>query len=139
MKKPHRFIAAAASFLFFTALNVQAQEISLEKLPPVVVKTLPQSGDTAVDAGLNEISVTFSKDMADSSYSMVQVSADTFPEMTGKPHYLPDKRTCAVHVELEPGRTYAILLNSNQYTNFKDINGQSALPYLLVFKTKNIH
>ena len=38
-------------------------EISGSSMPPVVVKTSPQSGDTAVDPSLKEIHVTFSKDM----------------------------------------------------------------------------
>jgi hypothetical protein len=36
-------------------------------------------------------------------------------------------------VKLEPGRTYALWLNSG---NFKDSGGQRAVPYLLVFETK---
>jgi RNA polymerase sigma-70 factor (ECF subfamily) len=39
-------------------------------------------------------------------------------------------------VRLEPGKVYAIWLNSGKFTNFKDADGQSAVPYLLVFKTR---
>ena len=35
-----------------------------------------------------------------------------------------------------PGKTYAIRLNSRRFGNFKDTDGRSAVPYLLVFKTK---
>ena len=36
----------------------------------------------------------------------------------------------------ELGRTYALWLNSANGKNFQDTLGQSAVPYLLVFKTK---
>ena len=51
-------------------------------------------------------------------------------------HYEKDKRTCAFQVKLEPGKTYAIWLNSEKFGNFKDADGRSAVPYLLVFQTK---
>jgi hypothetical protein len=37
--------------------------LSVKTMPPSVVKTMPQAGDTAVDPELKEISVTFSKEM----------------------------------------------------------------------------
>jgi RNA polymerase sigma-70 factor (ECF subfamily) len=39
-------------------------------------------------------------------------------------------------VKLEPGKTYAVWVNSEKFGNFKDADGRSAVPYLLVFKTK---
>ena len=45
------------------------------------------------------------------------------------------KRTCVLPVKLEPGKTYAIWLNSQKFGNFKDTDGRSAVPYLLVFRT----
>ena len=39
-------------------------------------------------------------------------------------------------MKLEKDKTYAIWINSEQHTNFKDADGQAAVPYLLVFKTK---
>ncbi len=110
---------------------------SVKTLPPVVVKTMPQSGDTQVDAAkVKEIHVTFSKDMEDRSWSWTQISGITFPTITGKIHYGKDKRTCTAPVELEPGHTYVIWLNSQKFGNFKDADGRSAVPYLLAFETK---
>ena len=54
----------------------------------------------------------------------------------GKPKYLADKRTCVLPVKLEPGKTYAIWVNSEKFGNFKDTEGRPAVPYLLVFRTK---
>jgi RNA polymerase sigma-70 factor (ECF subfamily) len=42
-------------------------------------------------------------------------------------------------VKLKAGMTYAIWLNSQNFGNFKDTNGESAVPYLLVFKTGKQH
>jgi len=111
--------------------------VSLVAAPPVVVKAVPEAGTDGVDPTITEIKVTYSKDMQDGTWSWSTWGKDTFPETTGKPHYLDDKRTCVLPVKLEPGRTYAIWLNSNNFGNFKDADGNSAVPYLLVFKTRD--
>ncbi|HTU93615.1 MAG TPA: sigma-70 family RNA polymerase sigma factor [Gemmataceae bacterium] len=111
--------------------------VSVKSMPPVVVKTVPQAGDTEVDAGkVKEIRVTFSKDMADEGWSWTQISDETFPNTVGKIHYEKDHRTCVLPVKLETGKTYVIWLNSQKFHNFKDADGHSAVPYLLVFETK---
>ena len=115
---------------------VRADDIKLEEVPPVVVKTVPEAGSDAVDPKTTEIKVTFSKDMADNSWSWVQLSDESFPKTDGKPKYLADKRTCVLPVKLEAGKTYAIWINTEKFENFKDTDGRAAVPYLLVFKTK---
>jgi len=110
---------------------------SVKALPPVVVKTVPMSGDTAVDASkTTEIRVTFSKPMADKSWSWSQISDATALPIKGDVKYDADGRTCIAPVKLEPGKTYVTWLNSQKFTNFKDKDGQPAVPYLLVFETK---
>ena len=114
-----------------------AEELSVKNLPPSVVKTVPQCGDTSVDAAATtQIKVTFSKEMMDKSWSWSQISNETFPQIVGKPRYLEDKKTCVVDVKLEPKKTYVLWLNSRKFGNFKDADGRSAIPYLLVFETK---
>ncbi len=113
-----------------------ADDVTLESVPPVVVKTVPEAGTAEVDPKLTEIKVTFSKDMKDGSWSWVIHSKESYPKMDGNPKYLADKRTCVLPVKLEPGKTYAIWVNSEKFGNFKDTDGRSAVPYLLVFKTK---
>lgn len=115
--------------------NERANEVTLESVPPVVVKTVPEAGGSAIDAALTEIKVTFSKDMQDGSWSWSTLSEETFPTLAGKPKYEADKRTCVLPVKLEAGKTYALWLNSQKFGNFKDAGGRSAVPYLLVFKT----
>jgi RNA polymerase sigma-70 factor (ECF subfamily) len=114
----------------------RADDVTLESVPPVVSKTVPEAGTTEVDPKLTEIKVTFSKVMQDGTWSWVTYSKESFPMMGGKPKYLADKRTCVLPVKLEPGKTYAIWVNSEKFGNFKDTEGRSAVPYLLVFKTR---
>jgi RNA polymerase sigma-70 factor (ECF subfamily) len=112
-------------------------KVTVKSLPPVVVKTVPESGDTQVDAAsVKQIRVTFSKEMTDQSWSWSSVSNDTQVKGTNKPYYDKDKRTCVLPVKLEAGKTYAIWVNSERFANFKDSDGHSAVPYLLVFETK---
>ena len=106
-------------------------------LPPVVVTTVPKSGDTEVDPATTEIRASFSKDMmTDRMWSWVQVSDETFPQTTGDVHYLPDKRTCVLPVRLEPAKTYVIWINSEKFDSFRDTEGIPAVPYLLTFQTR---
>ncbi len=109
------------------------QQMSVAALPPVVVKTVPQAGDTQVDPSITQIKATFSKKMTNRSWSWAGADESW---VSGKPHYLPDGRTCVLPVKLEPGKTYVVWLNSPKFRNFKDSKGQPSLPYLLVFETK---
>ena len=114
----------------------RADDVTLESVPPVVVKTVPEAGAAEVDPKLTEIKVTFSKVMKDGGWSWAMLSKESFPKMDGKPKYLADKRTCVLPVKLEPGKTYAVWVNHEKFNNFKDTGGRPAVPYLLVFKTK---
>lgn len=133
-------MAVSLVFVVVTGRTVaqdRGDKPSVRTLPPVVVRTMPQSGDTKVDAAkIEEIRVTFSKEMTDKSWSWSQISDETFPPITGEIHYQKNKKTCVAPVKLEPGRTYVIWLNSAKFGNFKDADGRSAVPYLLVFETK---
>jgi hypothetical protein len=114
-----------------------AQEITLESAPPVVVRTVPEAGSRDVDPKTTEIRVTFSKAMRDKNWSWVILSPESYPTTTGDPRYADDGRTCVLPVKLEPGRTYAIGINSERHHNFKDAAGCPAMPYVLVFKTRD--
>jgi hypothetical protein len=108
----------------------------MASLPPVVVRTTPVSGARDVAPGIVELSVTFSKDMVDESWSWCTAWDDSMPETIEQAHYLEDHRTCVIKAKLEPGRTYATWLNSDKFENFRDVDGSPALPYLLIFETK---
>ena len=112
-------------------------EITVKSMPPVVVKTFPQAGETTVDHSIKEIRVTFSKEMMTKEmWSWVIVSEASFPKITGKVSYLKDNKTCVAPVDLAPGKTYAIWFNSKKFNAFRDTDNNPAIPYLLVFQTK---
>ena len=118
------------------ACCARSDEVTLKSVPPVVVKSEPQAGADDVDPKLTEIKVTFSKDMTDQSWSWASLSKESYPKVDGKPKYLADKRTCVLPVKLEPGKVYCLWVNSEKFHNFKDADGNEAVPYLLVFQTK---
>lgn len=127
-------VVAAANPLAADSNN--DNEFSLTNAPAVVTKSVPEAGSDHVDPSIAEIQVTFSKPMRDGSWSWSTWGENTFPKTTGKPHYAADHRTCVLPVRLEPGRTYAIWLNSEKFGNFRDTRGLKAVPYLLVFETR---
>ena len=111
--------------------------VDLAYVPPSVVKTVPQSGDTSVDPRLSEVFVTFSKDMKVTGHcwSWCGMREDSFPALAGETKFLADNRTCVLSVALEPEKTYAIWINTDEYHSFQDPDGHTAVPYLLAFKT----
>lgn len=121
----------------YAAITQAGSEVSVRSMPPVVIKTIPQAGDTSVDPSIKEIHVTFSKEMMiDNMWSWVMVSKESFPQITGQVKYLNDKRTCIAPVKLEPGKTYVVWFNSERYNAFRDTDNNPAVPYLLVFETR---
>ncbi len=110
---------------------------TLSTLPPVVVRTYPISGATDVPPGVAEIRVTFSKDMLDGSWSWSSAWENSEPESIGEAKYETDRRTCVLKVVLKPGTTYAYWLNSGKFGHFQDLDGRAAVPYLLIFRTRD--
>jgi tetratricopeptide (TPR) repeat protein len=129
-------VIAAIAACHFTFATSRAEDIN--SMPPVVVKTLPESGAKDVGPGVVEIKVTFSKEMTDGSWSWTTAWQGSTPEMVGQPQYESDRKTCALKVRLEPGKTYAYWLNSAKFQNFRDKQGHPAVPYLLVFQTRGV-
>ena len=100
----------------------------------VVENTVPENG-SHVPPDTAEIRITFSREMSRSSMSWVVAGEGTFPKMIGVPAFEADGRTMVAKVKLEPSRTYAMWLNSWNFKSFVDVDGQPAVPYLLVFHT----
>jgi len=124
-------ILTIAGVLAFTALHAQ----DINSMPAVVIKTVPESGSKNVTPGEMEIKVTFSKEMADGSWSWSTAWQGSTPELIGKPKYEADGKTCVVKARLEPNKAYGYWLNSEKFRNFKDRQGRASVPYLLVFET----
>jgi glucose-6-phosphate dehydrogenase assembly protein OpcA len=105
MKSKTGFAFIAASALCgLTIENVPAQDI--DAFAPVVVKTVPEAGTKNVPTGEYEVKITFSKEMADQSWSWCAAWQNSDPESVDKPHYEADHKTCVMKVKLEPGKTY---------------------------------
>ena len=134
MKKTLTVLVGSA---FLMAGFAWGEQASVATLPPSVVNTVPQCGDIAVDAAATrQIAVRFSKEMVQDSWTWAKISSETFPRIVGEPKFQADGMTCVADVELQPGRTYVIWFNSEKIEDFKDVHGNSAVPYLLVFQTK---
>lgn len=132
-----RMLVLAVILMAGVAMTPKATKVSVETMPPVVVKTVPRAGATNVDPAITEIRVTFSKDMmTEKMWSWVKISDETFPKITGEVRYLKDKRTCVAPVKLKPGKTYAIWFNSSKFNAFRDKDNNPAIPYLLTFQTQ---
>jgi hypothetical protein len=101
---------------------------------PMVVETVPNSGDTNVDPSLTEIHATYDRPMMDGSWSWC--FDPDYLKATGKPRYEANGKTCVLPVKLEPGKTYTIQLNTAEFRNFKDAAGRSAVPHVLRFTTR---
>ena len=123
------FVAAFLPGNFTTAQDINA-------MPPVVVKTVPESGVKDVDPSETEIRVTFSKPMTNGSWSWSTAWQDSSPKTIGKPKYDRDQKTCVLKVKLEPNKTYGYWINSERFQGFRDRQNHPAVPYLLVFRTK---
>ncbi|VGO17918.1 hypothetical protein PDESU_06520 [Pontiella desulfatans] len=135
MKKTHA-ITLAASLGVALAYGA-GNEITVGNMPPSVVKTVPACGDTEVDPDLKEITVTFSKDMmTEKMWSVCQISSEHYPKRR-KDLFYRDGRTFVFPVILKPGKTYVMWFNRAQYNSFRDTGNRPAVPYQLVFKTKD--
>ncbi len=118
----------------FAPQNSTAQDI--DNFAPVVVKTVPEAGSKDVAPGEMEIKITFSKEMADQSWSWSSAWQNSTPESIDKPHYEADHKTCVMKVKLEPGKTYGWWINSQKFHGFQDTQNHPAIPYLFTFKVK---
>ena len=122
-------------FLMFLGFRFLGN-VTFDNLPPVVIQTIPASGNDSVEPFIKELRVVFSKKMMTKDmYSIVRINANTFPKISGNIHFLDDSQTCIIPVELESGKTYAFWLNKGQWNSFRDISNNPAIPYLFVFKT----
>jgi beta-lactamase regulating signal transducer with metallopeptidase domain len=105
------------------------------KGPPRVVSTTPAVGDTEVDPGITEITVTFDQDMG-GGFSWTGGGPDypTIPE--GQKIHWKDKRTCVMPVKLQSAHYYRVGINSTSYQNFKSASGMPARTSAIYFATK---
>ena len=103
---------------------------------PWVVFTIPEDGEVEVDPDPAEIEVVFSQPMKQNSWSFVAVGDEEFPQLLGDPVFR-DTMTCVLPVLLEPGRHYAVGVNSHTRRGFVSAAGEkvAAKPHVSRFST----
>jgi len=102
---------------------------------PQVAKSVPENGDINVDPNLREIRITFDQAMSPRGQSVVG-GGDSFPELLGKnPGKWRGSRTFALRVKLKPNHDYRLSFNNQTFKNFRNRQGESAIPYPLQFRT----
>ncbi|MBU0639169.1 MAG: hypothetical protein KKB50_09920 [Planctomycetes bacterium] len=112
----------------------EPQADKAEPPAPLVIKAVPDHGDTDVDPGLREIRVEFDQDMNTEGFSWVG-GGETYPKTRGEARWL-NPRVCVMPVELEPGHEYWLSINSQTYTNFRSAADVPAEPYPIAFRTR---
>lgn len=101
-----------------------------------VVSTYPQNNDTKVDPKLAAIRVRFSEAVSPLNYSFVDTDQGAPLPLVGKPSFDERHTLCTYAVQLEPGTTYAVSINSDRYNSLRsEIGGIPVTPYLLKFTT----
>jgi hypothetical protein len=103
--------------------------------PPKVVKAVPDNGAEQVDAAITELRVIFDQPMSTKGWSVVG-GGDAFP-MTGRPHWIGDD-TIVLPITLKPGHEYALSINSESFQNFRNAQGEAAVPYPIHFVTASV-
>ena len=91
---------------------------------------LAQAGDKTKEVG--QSAVTTTKNTLNSAVEAVTPDKDARKidvKLTENKLMIPKK--------LQPGKTYAVWINSEKLAGFKDTKEQPAVPYLLVFKTRD--
>jgi hypothetical protein len=111
-----------------------AQSAADSSTPPRIIATSPRIGDTAVDPATQVITVTFDQDMA-GGYSWTGSGAN-FPKIpAGAKPLWRGRRTCILPVNLQPGHSYRVGINSMSYHNFRGVNGLPVTASAITFTT----
>jgi hypothetical protein len=103
---------------------------------PKIVSLEPANGVDDVDPSTGRLQVTFDKPMG-AGMSWTGGGA-TFPQLPeGKlGRWSEDGLTCSLPVELKPGTSYELGLNSRSHNNFQTRWGVPLEPVVYRFKTK---
>jgi hypothetical protein len=102
--------------------------------PPQVLHVSPQVFAGDVSPAVNRITVTFDQPMMDQSWSWTG-GGETFPQVTGNPHYDAERKVCTLPVKLAPAKVYWIGVNSVSFKNFQTPGHVPAQQFVLLFAT----
>jgi serine/threonine protein kinase/tetratricopeptide (TPR) repeat protein len=109
---------------------------TLVEQPPVVVETQPISGARDVEPGIAEIRVRFDQPMNPNDLWIQWMSGGFLPN--GQPRYEPDRNEFVIPVQLMPGQTNELMVNSRPggMGGFRGTNFTLAGEYRWHFTTK---
>ena len=74
--------------------------------------------------------------MIPDSYHRKKLVKGKIPRVDWKSGDVRGQKDIYSKIKLEPKTNYCILINSDEFSNFKDSAGTSAVPFLLEFETK---
>jgi hypothetical protein len=131
--RPVEFAALLSMATLLHGCTGPSQASEAAESPPSVVATSPANGAENIDAATTEVSVTFNQPMQ-AGWSFVVSRHGETPAL-GTPRLSADRRTIVAPVKLEPGKAYAVWLNSPSHRNFMSAKGRPATPYHYEFKT----
>jgi hypothetical protein len=130
-------LAARPSAIYFTTQGA-SDTLKARTLVPQAVRFEPYNGALNVSPAVTELRATFSVPMGGGcSWCTVSDDGADFPKgPEGKRVYwTEDKLTCVLPVELKPGMTYRLSLNSPDHKNFQSDGGVPIEPVEYTFKT----
>jgi hypothetical protein len=102
--------------------------------PPTIVATSPAQGATA-PSGWVPLSLTFDQPMSNCSFAYSPDFPLSFPQLSGQPPVIRDRRTLVLMVYLRPGARYGLKLNDAKHPFFIGRSGLAATPMELQFST----
>ena len=107
---------------------------ALEAGNPKVAAMTPEDGQDDVDPAMSQIRVQFDQPMSPNAWSIVG-GGPRFPAIVGKPRWDDDK-TIVIAVKLEPDHEYWLSINSDTFRNFRNRQGEPAVPQPIAFRTR---
>jgi hypothetical protein len=115
--------------------SVQDQATAAAPPCPIIVKSVPAMGDANVDPALDQVSVTFDRDMG-KGMSWTG-GPPLFPPVDNTRHaHWIDSRTCVLPVKLEKATYYRVGINAQSFRNFQSTQGVAAACTAICFVTQ---
>lgn len=121
------------SAIYF-ATKGASDEVKNRLKKPEIVAINPPNGAKDVDPATTELRVTFNVPMIQ-GFSWTG-GGPNYPEITGRPHWTEDQKTCVLPVKLKPNWDYRLGLNSPSHKNFQSASGIPLEPVRYRFSTR---
>lgn len=103
-----------------------------ERRPKIISFEGIQDGQTNVSSTIGELKINFDRPLLGQGRSLRGISKEGFPMIKGH-RYSPDKKSVVIKWELEPNKTYEIIMTGNA---FRTADGIPTKDHYLKFSTK---